>query len=142
MTGSSSLRAKLCQPRSWALPLLVLAAATTACGEDPPPYRVSPAVAEGVGTACTTNADCTGVGQECLPFKGGYCGIEGCTEDLDCPAGSACVTHSDNENYCFLLCVDKPDCNIHRPIADEANCVGSIDFVESGHQKACEPPEG
>jgi len=121
----------------------LIAAAPVSCGDDPPPYPpTSEAVADGVGTACTTQSDCEDPDQECLPFKGGYCGIEDCAGDDDCPQGSACVTHTDSVNYCFLLCTDKPDCNVHRPLEDEANCVGSVDFVEGGHQKACEPPSG
>src|SRR4051812_45610322 len=49
----------------------------------------------GVGAACTANADCF-VGDTklvCLPFKGGYCGLEGCQTSADCPPGSGCIAH-------------------------------------------------
>ncbi len=97
----------------------------------------------GVGSACTTAADCTEKGQACLPFKGGYCGIEGCKANADCPAGSACVKHTDGKNYCFLLCADKPDCNVNRTPANEANCSSTATFVEAATgKKACVPPSG
>lgn len=100
----------------------------------------------GVGAECTAAAECAtvdGIELACLTaFDGGYCGLEACTGDADCPNGSACVTHSgDGMNYCFRLCVDKPDCNLNRSIENEANCVGSIDFVDPRNErKACEPP--
>jgi hypothetical protein len=100
----------------------------------------------GVGAQCTAGAQCATVDElelECLTqFKGGYCGLEGCAGDVDCPEGSACVTHSgDGKNYCFRVCLDKPDCNRNRAAENEANCVGSIDFVDPRNErKACEPP--
>ena len=52
-----------------------------------------------------------------------------------------CVTHDDGVNYCFRDCVDKPDCNRNRSLENEANCVGSITFVDPRNdRKACEPP--
>lgn len=97
----------------------------------------------GVGAACDAAADCY-VGTtmlECLPFKGGYCGLEGCATSDDCPAGSGCVTHDDGKNYCFLLCVEKADCNATRPVDIEANCVSSVDFADgTKNTKACVPP--
>src|SRR5688500_19847149 len=78
---------------------------------------------------------------ECLSFKGGYCGLRGCTGTADCPAGSACVAHSDGQNYCFLICLEKVDCNATRPVDIESNCSSNITFVvgERG-KKACAPP--
>ena len=107
----------------------------------------------GVGAECTVDPgadppstcpvvqkDEMDVQLECLQFKGGYCGVEGCTGDLDCPDGSACVTHDDGKNYCFRECTDKPECNLNRPTC-ESNCVGSITFVDPrDDRKACEPP--
>ena len=78
----------------------------------------------------------------CLPqFKGGYCGLEGCEVDLDCPDGSACVAH-EGANYCFRICVDKSDCNFNRDVDNESNCSSSVDFVEATDVKACVPPSG
>lgn len=100
----------------------------------------------GVGAECAEDLECESADEEivleCLTqFKGGYCGLEGCMGDADCPEGSACVTHTDGINYCFRLCVDKPDCNLNRSLDNEANCVGSIDFVDPRNErKACEPP--
>ena len=99
----------------------------------------------GVGAECSSTAECPApmeVQLECLTqFKGGYCGLEGCQGDVDCPEGSACVTHSDGKNYCFRECLDKPDCNLNRSVENESNCVGSIAFVDPRNdRKACEPP--
>lgn len=103
----------------------------------------------GVGAQCTVNADCPVVECDVEPcpelvcltqFTGGYCGLQGCVADADCPVGSACVTHDDGVNYCFRLCDEKPDCNANRSVDVEANCVGSITFVETTSGKACEPP--
>ena len=103
----------------------------------------SEAVELGVGAACTTDADCTEEGLVCLDFKGGYCGLEGCTGDADCPGGSACITHTDSVNYCFLVCEQKADCNVNRSVEDEANCVSSVVWVDGAMgRKACEPPSG
>jgi hypothetical protein len=100
----------------------------------------------GIGWECTAKAECDSPEQEieleCLTqFKGGYCGLEGCDGDDKCPEGSACVTHDDGVNYCFRVCVNKyPDCNYNRPSC-EANCVGSVTFVDlRNDRKACEPP--
>jgi hypothetical protein len=102
------------------------------------------AIARGVGAACSDDADCDEEGQRCLTeFGGGYCGIADCTADADCPSGSACVTDDDfgGRNFCFLICVDKPECNVHRPVETEANCVSSLDFVDGTvGRKACRPP--
>jgi hypothetical protein len=120
---------------SWPVLLLL---GIGACADD-----ADEAVKRGVGADCSSDVDCPEEGQSCLDFKGGYCGLEDCEGDDDCPRGSACVTHDDGVNYCFLLCGDKPDCNRHRG-ADEANCVSSVTFVEGGKNgaKACEPPSG
>ena len=100
----------------------------------------------GVGAECSDAAKCESEDEEfvleCLTqFKGGYCGLEGCEGDLDCPEGSACVTHDDGKNYCFRVCQDKPECNLNRLEENESNCVGSITFVDDRNdRKACEPP--
>jgi hypothetical protein len=94
----------------------------------------------GVGAACASNDDCFETGQSCLPFKGGYCGIENCTADADCPGGSRCVTLN-GTNYCFLVCVDKIDCNRNRPVDFESNCSSNIVYVDGKKgDKACIPP--
>jgi hypothetical protein len=97
---------------------------------------------QGVGAQCTKADDCL-TGQQCLPFKGGYCGVQGCTADKDCPSGSACVHHTDGINYCFRTCIDKVDCNRNRSLENESNCSSSVTFVETGKTvKACVPPSG
>jgi len=122
---------------------LVLAALSLVACDDDDGEGLTPAQRHGVGAACSSDDDCF-VGDTrlaCLPFKGGYCGLEGCAEDLDCPPGSGCVTHDDGINYCFLLCGDKPECNYTRPVEIEANCSSNITFADGGKQsKACVPP--
>jgi hypothetical protein len=115
--------------------LVALVATLSACGSDADDL--------GVGAQCTMNDDCNqdDGAQTCLPFKGGYCGLQGCTADADCPEASACVHHTDNVNYCFRICVDKPDCNSNRDAENESNCSSSVDFVEGKTGvKACVPP--
>lgn len=119
--------------------VLLLALLSAGCGDDS-----TEADRLGVGAECTASAECDTVDDielNCLTqFDGGYCGLEGCEGDQDCPEGSACVVDG-NEQYCFRTCVDKPDCNQNRSEEDEANCVGSIEFVDPRDgRKACEPP--
>lgn len=96
----------------------------------------------GVGALCTKNEDCL-TGQQCLTFKGGYCGVANCTGDAGCPAGSACVRHDDGKNYCFRTCTDKIECNRNRTPELESNCSSRITFVEGAqNRKACVPPSG
>jgi hypothetical protein len=106
-----------------------------ACGSD--------ADSLGVGAQCKATTDCnTDLQEVCLTqFKGGYCGLAGCTHDVGCPADSACVAHSDGHNYCFRICADKAECNANRDPANEANCSSSVTFVDAaGARKACVPP--
>ena len=103
----------------------------------------SSADALGVGAQCAKTADCqTSLDEVCLSqFKGGYCGLEGCAHDTDCPADSACIAHTDGNSYCFRTCVDKTDCNANRDVANESNCSSSATFVDGANgRKACIPP--
>lgn len=113
----------------------------SACGSDEP--SGTEAQRHGVGSACTSDMDCTEAGQHCLAFKGGYCGVADCSVDADCPQGSACVTHTDGKNYCFLVCVEKTECNLHRLPDVESNCSSNITFTTGDKaRKACVPPSG
>lgn len=109
----------------------------------------------GVGAECTVNpggdppSTCPVVQKDemdiqlkCLTqFKGGYCGLEDCMGDADCPDGSACIAHTDGQKYCFRVCQDKPECNRNRSADNESNCSANIDFVdERNERKACVPP--
>jgi hypothetical protein len=96
----------------------------------------------GVGAECAVSSDCTEKGQVCLTeFKGGYCGLSGCMHDTDCPQGSACVTSDNQLNYCFLVCANKTDCNLHRSAVDESDCTSSLTFVDGTmNRKVCRPP--
>lgn len=123
-----------------ALAFAVCSMLVAGCGSDGPAPGTE-AQRRGVGAACTRNEDCVELGQTCLKFKGGYCGVEGCAKTADCPLGSACVTHSDGKNYCFLTCTDKPQCNVYRAIEVEANCSSSVTFADgTKNSKACLPP--
>lgn len=97
----------------------------------------------GVGAECTVDTDCTEPNQTCLTnFKGGYCGVKACVDDAGCPSGSACVTHTDGTNYCFLVCESKSTCNINRTAVNESNCSASITWADTDQGKACVPPSG
>jgi hypothetical protein len=120
----------------WLVTLLTFSAA--GCGDDD---SSNEAQRRGVGAACASAMECTEEGQSCLQFKGGYCGIADCKSDRECPEGSACVTHDDGKNYCFLVCTDKPQCNGQRPLESEANCSANVTFVDgTNNRKACVPP--
>jgi hypothetical protein len=119
--------------------LLVFALISPACSDDDDDGGTQ-AMRLGVGAACDSNDDCAETAPECLSFKGGYCGLADCEADDDCPSGSKCVTHDDQRNYCFLVCIDKPECNRHRPLEDEANCSSNVTFVTDEAVKACVPP--
>jgi hypothetical protein len=117
--------------------LCALFVVACACGDNQ-----NEANRQGVGADCNTTSDCGLPGQVCLTeFKGGYCGVSACVHDTDCPQGSACVT--DNQiNYCFLVCAQKTDCNLHRSTADESDCTSSLTFVDGAmNRKVCRPPD-
>lgn len=125
-----------------------LVSLTLACGSDD-----TEADRLGVAAECSTTEDCAQepVALTCIPesaFKGGYCGVEGCVDDSECPEASRCVVHDDGKSYCFRVCQDKElDCNANRTPDNEANCSSSITFVDSGDtakagNKACVPPSG
>src|SRR5688572_18657175 len=92
---------------------MVLVFAVGGCGDD----DGNEAIRRGIGSECalgdgSPRGDCEGADQICLTeFSGGYCGARDCTADADCPVGSACVTDDGTTNYCFLICLDKPECN-------------------------------
>ena len=103
----------------------------------------------GVGAECDESAECDSADEDltldCLAeFTGGYCGLEGCAGDEDCPEGSACVTQvegAEAANYCFRVCRDKPECNENRTEANESNCSSNVVFVDDrSERKACVPP--
>jgi hypothetical protein len=127
-------------------PVLLIAAAGLGCGDDDDGTQADRL---GVGAECESDDDCLqserdgGISQECLTqFKGGYCGLEDCIDNDDCPEGSGCVAHDDGNNYCFRLCGDKPECNLNREPDNEANCSSSIEYASDPLGKACVPPSG
>lgn len=117
------------------LSALILSVGVAACGSDADDL--------GVGGLCDAQNACPELEDfelACLPeFKGGYCGLKGCTKNADCPESSICVTH-EGANYCFRTCTDKAECNENRGTDNESNCSSSITRVEEGNSKACIPP--
>lgn len=113
----------------------VLALLSFACGDDG-----TEADRLGVGAQCASDDDCPIGDEVCLTeFTGGYCGLADCVDDAGCPGGSACLTH-EGRNYCFRICEDKPECNLNRDPAVEANCNGSPDWIDTARDdKACVP---
>lgn len=115
--------------------VLLISFAAAACGSEADDL--------GVGAQCTTTSECqdTDPPQSCLTnFKGGYCGLTGCSSNEDCPEDSLCVTHTDNTNYCFRSCTDKSECNENRDADVESNCSSNITRTDGGGTKACVPP--
>jgi hypothetical protein len=95
----------------------------------------------GVGAECAEDVDCLEPAVCLQQFKGGYCGLQDCMANEDCPQASVCVAHGDGKNYCFRACIDKAECNANRSPDQEANCSSNIDFVEQDTSgKACVPP--
>lgn len=98
----------------------------------------------GVGAECATNDDCPDRSDfviSCLTaFRGGYCGVQGCTVHADCPEDSFCVAHTDGNDYCFRTCTDKAECNANRSADNESNCSSNITPTEPSTSKACVPP--
>lgn len=102
----------------------------------------------GIAGECSASEDCAQDvdSLQCLTgFKGGYCGLAGCTENANCPIGSVCVLEN-GSSFCFRTCADKNECNPNRSAANEANCSGSFDLMKADDQmpvglaKVCIPP--
>jgi hypothetical protein len=118
---------------------MLLSVGTVSCGGGNQSDKV------GIASECAADDDCPKVDSvqlTCLTiFKGGYCGLRGCLADADCPVGAACINEG-GVNYCFRECIDKPECNVRRSTANEANCVGSAVHVGVSTAKVCVPPSG
>jgi hypothetical protein len=126
--------------------LMAGAAGGAGCGDDD---GGTAADRIGVGAECPNTEACPEVQIEdetvrlsCIAqFRGGYCGIQGCQGDADCPEGSACVNHDDGQSYCFRVCAEKIECNRNRKLENEANCSSNIEFTDAARStKACVPP--
>lgn len=114
--------------------LTALAGWLTSCGDNEANEQL-------IGAECSANDQCP-EGSTCLTaFKGGYCGKTGCNADTDCPEGSVC-TALEGTNYCFLVCIDKIDCNQNRTAENESNCSSNVNPVDGGEEKVCVPPSG
>jgi hypothetical protein len=140
---------KRLSPPPWCLALASLLIVLPAC-EDDNDDDGTEADQFGVGAECSADSDCDeyepeedtgGYELTCLTqFTGGYCGLDDCLGNEDCPDGSACVAHDDGMNYCFRRCSDKGECNLNRDPDNESNCSSNIEFVEPTNGKACVPP--
>ena len=130
------VRARPAIPLAALLPAATLSAVVASCGDDD-----NEANEQLLGAECASTATCDNPELTCLTeFKGGYCGKKDCASDEECPSGSICVTE-EGTTYCFLTCLEKPDCNDHRSLENEANCSSSIEPLNPDNQsKACVPP--
>jgi hypothetical protein len=132
------------QERALAALLVAAVCITSACGDD----EGTEADRLGVGAECSSSDDCadkTGddkIELVCLKqFKAGYCGLEDCESNDDCPEASNCVAHTDGNRYCFRSCVDKAECNLNRSAGNESNCSSNVTYVDKDtSEKACVPP--
>jgi hypothetical protein len=124
---------------------LLLGAATALMGAAACDRDTNEANDQLIGGQCAVAADCDDENEEtppldCIPdFKGGYCGREGCAHDMDCPEGSICVDY-EGSTYCFLVCLDKVECNYNRSYENESNCSSNVNPVDGGNDKVCVPP--
>jgi hypothetical protein len=125
--------------------LCAMAMAILGCGDDDDDGTEADRL--GVGAECATTRECLregdgGINLTCLDqFKGGYCGLEGCASNDDCPERSLCVAHEDGNRYCFRSCTNKPECNVNRSESNESNCSSNVDLVDTSKAgKACVPP--
>ena len=117
----------------------------SACNNDGPGTEADRV---GVGASCSVDDDCPQSSDDNAPrlvclqqFDGGYCGIEDCIVDEDCPYGAACVAHDDGLNYCFRICLNKSECNLNRGPDEQSNCSSNIVFTDPQTDvKACVPP--
>ncbi len=102
------------------LTFLVTALAASGCGKK-------------IGDGCSTNIDCAQDGTRIcdLSQPGGYCTVDGCTED-SCPSESICVRFFD-QKYATLPCSDQQPC----PSATEV-CV-TRNLGDSSPEKVCAP---
>ncbi len=63
-----------------------------------------------IGDRCLTDRDCAGIELRTCDNSapGGYCTINNCTQQSDCPSESVCVQFAQQRN-CMLRC-DKSEC--------------------------------
>ncbi len=77
---------------------------------DAPPQPDAARGAGNVGAACTSDGDCEGSADVCLPDQpglvpGGYCSATCDPENPDsCPGGSTCLDFGMGQQFCFLEC--------------------------------------
>lgn len=82
-----------------------------------------------VGDACTTNVDCSPLGDRFCDLSSpeGYCTVEGC-DSLSCPSGSVCVAF-------FSLQRGTPVCSPGRD--PRPDCTGGSDCCKPGTPGCC-----
>ena len=89
-----------------------------------------------IGSPCTKSEECNDEKKlTCLTtFVSGYCGVEGCSSNSDCPTGSVCVSHKDGKKYCFQTCKEKDECK------SNASCTVNVIFTDGAQgDKVCQP---
>ncbi len=85
-----------------------------------------------VGAACKSDSSCDDKNAECLTeesvggflmieFPEGYCAVQGCEEDDDCPDGSGCF-NAIGLQYCLQTCDSDRDCRVRDGYA--CNAIG------------------
>lgn len=67
-----------------------------------------------VGGACSSADDCAGSPAACFSaddgFPGGYCVVEGCETNDDCPGDASCWSFQDDTTKCLANCTTRSDC--------------------------------
>jgi hypothetical protein len=60
------------------------------------------------GDPCTSFRNCAGE-RTCLPWPGGYCAVQGCAANGDCPSGSKCISLGGSLGTCVEDCLASDD---------------------------------
>jgi len=80
------------------LAMALLCAAMSACGPE-------------IGDDCESSYDCASSSMICdTAAPDGYCLIEGCWDDKDCPEYGVCIAFANDERFCMRGCEDGNDC--------------------------------
>lgn len=87
------------------------------------------------GDPCTSFRSCAGA-RTCLAWPGGYCAVQGCDANADCPGGSKCVSVGGSLGTCVKDCLLRDDlCRL----AEGYTCECAED-VEGAWQFVCLAP--
>jgi hypothetical protein len=87
------------------------------------------------GDSCTSFRGCAGE-RTCLAWPGGYCAVQGCARDADCPGGSRCIQAGGVLGTCVEDCLASDDlCRL----AEGYLCDCAVD-LEGSWQFVCLAP--